>query len=78
MTLRDEYGPIIRLDQRDRAGLTWTMHRARFWLTALKRRRKYLPRRAGYTPEEGGLIEALVALEREAGRLLEMAGKKRG
>jgi hypothetical protein len=71
--IRDAFGPLLRIDRRDVAGLTWVKHRARFWLTALKRRRRYgVPRGAAYTPEESQLIEALTGLEREAGRLLDL------
>ena len=71
--IRDEFGVLLRLDRRDVAGLTWLKHRARFWLTALKRRRKYLPRGVSYTQQESAAIEVLTDLEREAGRLLAMA-----
>lgn len=71
LCLRDEFGPLLRLDRRDVAGLTWCKNRARFWLTALKRRRKYqVDQGAAYTPEEGALIEALTALENAVSRLL--------
>lgn len=43
---------LLRLDPRDRAGLTWLRNRARFWLTALKRRRKYLPPGEPYSEAE--------------------------
>lgn len=66
----DTFGPLLRLDDRDKAGLRWIKQRARFWLTALKRRRKYLPRGASFTPEESILIGHLTALENAAGRLL--------
>lgn len=70
-SIRDEFGPLLRIDRRDRAGLTWIKHRARFWLTALKRRRRYgVPRGAAYTPQEGALIEALTDLERSTDQLL--------
>lgn len=71
--LLDDYGPLLRLDRRDVAGLRWIKTRARFWLTVLKRRRKYLPRGCGYTQQESAAIEVLTGLEREAGRLLAMA-----
>jgi len=75
MGIIDDFGPLLTLDRRDVAGLTWIKSRARFWLTALKRRRRYgVPRGAGYTEAEGRLIEALTGLEREAGRLLDLIG----
>lgn len=61
---------LLRLDPRDRAGLTWARDRSRFWLTALKRRRKYLPRGTPYSEAEAAAIRALVALEEAAGQLL--------
>lgn len=64
---------LIRMDRRDRAGLEWARNRARFWLTAIKRRRKHLPRGEPYSPEEAAMIQALGALEEAAGRLLEFA-----
>lgn len=60
---------LLRLDERDRAGLTWIKNRARFWITGLKRRRKHLPK-CGYSPEEMALFRALLALEEAAGELL--------
>jgi len=71
--IRDDFGVLLRLDRRDVAGLTWIKHRARFWLTALKRRRRYaVPRGTGYTPEESELIGHLTALENAASGLLEL------
>jgi hypothetical protein len=64
---------LLRLDRRDRAGLTWLRNRARFWLTALKRRRKHLPRGEPYSEAEATAIRALVALEEAAGILLGQA-----
>jgi len=61
------------MDRRDRAGLEWVRNRARFWLTALKRRRKHLHRGEPYSEEEAAMIQALGALEEAAGRLLEFA-----
>lgn len=61
--------PLLRLDRRDRAGLTWLKNRARFWLTGLKRRRKYLPQGEPYSEAEAAAIRALVALEEAAGQL---------
>ena len=75
--LQDAFGPLLRIDRRDRAGLLWCKRRARFWITDLKRRRRYgVPRGAGYTPEESQLIEALTALEREAAKLLDLVDGK--
>ena len=69
--IRDAYGPVVRLSEQDGRGLCWLKTRARQLLNGLKRRRRYgIPRGAGYTPEEGQLIDSLVTLEREAGRLL--------
>ena len=61
---------LLLLDPRDRAGLTWIRNRARFWLTALKRRRKYLPPGEPYSDAEAAAIMALVDLEEAASRLL--------
>lgn len=72
--LHDTYGPLIRLDARDLAGLTWVKVRARQWINGLKRRRRYgMPRGAAYTEQESQVIEALAGLEREVGRLLAMS-----
>lgn len=60
---------LLRIDPRDQAGLRWARNRARFWITALKRRRKYLPK-CDYSPEEMALFQALLALEAAAGELL--------
>ncbi len=69
MTTRTTPGPatLLRLDPRDRAGLEWLRNRARFWLTALKRRRKYLPQGEPFSEAEAAAIRALVALEEAAG-----------
>lgn len=64
---------LLHLDRRDRAGLEWARNRARFWLTALKRRRKHLPPGEPYDPEETENLKALLALEAAAGTLLEMS-----
>lgn len=72
MTARTAPSPaaLLRLDTRDRAGLEWVRRRTRFWLTALKRRRKQLPPGEPFSPEEEAAIRALVALEEAAGQLL--------
>lgn len=67
---------LLHLDPRDRAGLCWLRNRARFWLTALERRRKFLPRGEPFSPEEVAAIRALVALEEAAGELLTNVGKE--
>lgn len=75
--LRDAFGPLLRIDRRDRAGLRWVKTRCQMWLTALKRRRRYgVPRGADYTPEESDLIGHLTALENAAGRLLDLITTK--
>ena len=63
---------LLRMDPRDRAGLAWAKNRARFWLTALKRRRKYLPPGKPYGPEEVIVLQALIDLENAASQLLEL------
>ena len=60
---------LLHLTPKDRAILTWVSNRARAWLTALKRRRKYLPRGAPYSPEEAQAIRAL-AMPEEGVRVL--------
>ena len=70
--IRDEFGVLLHLSHQDRAGLTWVKVRCQMWLTALKRRRKYLPRGAAYTPEESAAIEALTTLETAAGEMLKL------
>lgn len=71
MTARTTPSPaaLLRIDPRDRAGLRWIKNRARYWITALKRRRKRLPP-CPYSPEEMALFQALLALEAAAGQLL--------
>lgn len=60
---------LLEIDEHDRRGLEWLRKRAHFWLTVLKRRRRYL----GGEPcsEEAQLIMALLALEAAAGELLQ-------
>jgi len=60
---------LLKIDDRDRAGLEWIEKRSRFWLTGHKRRRKYRPRQ-DFSPEEMELLRALVELERAAKALL--------
>jgi hypothetical protein len=62
---------LLPLDRRDRAGLIWIRKRARFWLTALKRRRNCLHPCEPVSETEAAAIRALVALEEAAGGLLE-------
>ncbi len=72
-TLTDTFGPLLRLDRRDRAGLLWIKTRSRMWLNGLKRRRRYgVPRGEPFTKEEAALIGLLSDLERDAGRLLDL------
>ncbi len=68
---------LLRLAPRDRAGLEWARNRARFWITALKRRRKRLPPGEPYGPEEVRVLRALIDLENAAGQLLEFGGLAR-
>lgn len=65
---------LLRLDPRDRAGLEGVRNRARFWLTALKRRRKYLPPGEPFSPKEAAAIRVLANLEEAAGQLLRLRG----
>lgn len=67
---------LLRLDPRDRAGLEWARNRARFWITALKRRRKHLPP-CPYSPEELALFQALLSIELAAGELLKLSADPR-
>lgn len=80
MTTRTTASPaaLLHLDRRDRAGLTWVANRARFWLTALKRRRKRLPKGEPFSPEEAAAIRALAALEEAAGQLLQSTEPRQG
>ena len=67
---------LLRLDAKDQRGLEWLRDRCRFWITALKRRRKYAVQRgAAYEPEEQEVLQALVSLETASRCLLEMAGE---
>ena len=63
---------LLRLDDRDRRGLEWVRNRARFWITVLKRKRKYgLPRGAEFDPAEDDRLRSLLDLEQAAERLLQ-------
>ncbi len=72
MKITEAPARLLRLDPRDRAGLEWARNRARFWITALKRRRKHLPPGEPYSPEEASVLNALIDLETAAGQLLEL------
>lgn len=63
---------LLHLDAKDRAGLEWIMDRSRFWLTALKRRRKYLPPGEPYGEAEAAFIRALAAMENSAKEILKL------
>lgn len=67
--------PLLRLSERERAGLQWLKRWARSRITQLKVRRKYLPK-CGYSPEEEALFRALLALEEAAGHLLELTSPR--
>jgi hypothetical protein len=64
---------LLRLDPRDVAGLRWIKARSRFWLTAIKRRRKHLPPGEPYSEAEATAIRALAALEEAATALLKLS-----
>lgn len=68
---------LLKFDRRDVAGLCWIRERARFWLTALKRRRKCLPPGEPYSQEEAAAIRALITLEASAGELLGVVSSDR-
>lgn len=71
MDLHDAFGPLLRIDRRDVAGLLWCKRRAQMWRDTLRRRRKYaVPKGANFTQEESAVIETLADLEGAAGRLL--------
>lgn len=62
--------PIGRLlDARSRRVLRWVWTWASHQVTALKRRRKYLPRGAPLSPAEAQTLAALLALRRAAAAL---------
>lgn len=71
-------GRLLSLDARDRAGLEWLRNRARFWLTALKRRRKRLPPGEPFGEEEAAVLRVLLALESVSGQLLELTIPRQG
>jgi len=62
---------LLRLDRRELSGLRWLRQWARWRLTAHKRRRKYRPPATTFEAQEAEVLQALVDLERTAGRLLE-------
>lgn len=61
---------LLRLDPRDLAGLRWVRNRARHWLTAAKRARKYRPHERIFDDQEAAILRSLVQLEKAAGHLL--------
>jgi len=68
--------PLLRLSAQERRGLRWAKDFARFWLTALKRRRKHLPRGAPYGELEATILRALLALEASSAELLGASAEK--
>ena len=60
----------LRLSDRERAGLIWLRERARHWLTAAKRARKYRPHQQVMGHDELQQLQALVDLDRAAQTLL--------
>jgi hypothetical protein len=69
---------LLRLDRRDRAGLEWVRQRAGWWIRAMARRRKYLPRGEPYSEAEAATLRALMALEAAAGELLKRSSPPAG
>ena len=63
------YAGVV-LGAMDRRALAWVRHRVRVLLSAAKRRRKYLPHQAAFSPEELADLQALLDLERAVGVLL--------
>lgn len=61
---------LLHFDPRDREGLTWLQKRARFWLNAAQRQRRYLPPEEMCNDDEEGTIVALEAIEEATGALL--------
>ena len=70
--------PLLSLNARDRAGLSWLQCRARGWLTDLKRQRKYRVREPVFEPEETRLLQALVNLEQAARQVLVSSSPREG
>ena len=62
---------LLYVDVRSRAGLCWLRLWARGHITALKRRRKYRPRRI-FDPAEATMLRALLDLEDATCRLLDL------
>ena len=60
----------LRLSDRERAGLIWLRERARHWLTAAKRARKYRPHQQVIDDDECEQLTALVQLEKAAATIL--------
>jgi len=63
--------PLIFLSPRDAAGLRWLEGRSRYWLSQLKRSRKYQPP-GKFSSKEMELLTALVQLERGCTRILKL------
>lgn len=63
---------LLEIDERDRRGLEWTRNRARFWMTAVKRRWQLLSPCETLSPEEAATFRALVVMEEAAGQLLRL------
>jgi len=61
----------LHLSAGDRHGLVWAQRWARCRLTAMKRDRKYRPRELVLPSDEAKLLQALLDLEKAAGRLLQ-------
>ena len=61
---------LLVIDDRDRRGLEWTRSRARYWLTAIRRRRKHLLQGKPCSPEEVAANRAPMALQDAASHML--------
>jgi hypothetical protein len=72
---RQNRAPLLRLSAQERRGLEWVRQRAGWWIRAMARRRKYLPR-GGYGEDEAATLRALIALEAAAGELLQQPARK--
>lgn len=64
------------IDTRTVAGLSWLKTWARHQLTAHKKVRKYRPHEKAFEAQEAELLNALLDLERAAGRLLQLTHSK--